>query len=132
MEAKAKEIARLIENLDYVRHSRSSIDVGVAASQYFDLRLRQPKNCVALRSETAERPQGMMPSDLAAALTAVQGDHFKCITYWDYVNFTQLQPNVRRIEMFNIMHLLVKVWVQTTVLKWGPQLFFLRSKMASC
>jgi hypothetical protein len=35
MEAEAKEIARLIEDPDYVRRSRSSIDVDVAANQDF-------------------------------------------------------------------------------------------------
>jgi hypothetical protein len=35
MKAKAKEIARLIEDPDYVRRSRSSIDVDVAANQDF-------------------------------------------------------------------------------------------------
>jgi len=71
-----------------------------------------------LRSEPAERPQGVTPTDLAAALTVVEGDRFKCITYWDYVNFTRWPPlNVRRIEVFNIVHDLVEVWVQTTVLK---------------
>jgi hypothetical protein len=35
MEAEAKEIARLIKDPDYVRHSRSSIDVDVAANQDF-------------------------------------------------------------------------------------------------
>ncbi|KAF8497034.1 ras guanine nucleotide exchange factor domain-containing protein [Russula emetica] len=98
MEAKAKEIARLIDDPDYVL-------------------LRQPKNYTALRSEDAERPQGVTPTDLAAALTVVEGDRFKCITYWDYVNFTRWQPNVQRIEVFNIVHDLVKVWVQRTVLK---------------
>jgi hypothetical protein len=34
-EAKAKEIARLIEDPDYVRRNRSSIDVDVAANQDF-------------------------------------------------------------------------------------------------
>ena len=70
-----------------------------------------------LRREPAERPQGVTPTDLAAALTVVEGDRFKCITYWDYVNFTRCLPNVRRIEVFNIVHDLVKVWVQTTVLE---------------
>ncbi|KAF8496691.1 ras guanine nucleotide exchange factor domain-containing protein [Russula emetica] len=98
MKAEAKEIARLIEDPDYVR-------------------LRQPKNCTAFRSEPAERPQGVTPTDLAAALTVVEGDRFKCITYWDYVNFTRSRPNVRRIEVFNIVHDLVRVWVQTTVLE---------------
>jgi hypothetical protein len=54
---------------------------------------------------------------LAAALTVVEGDRFKCITYWDYVNYTRWGPDVRRIEVFNIVHDLVKVWVQTTVLE---------------
>ena len=58
-----------------------------------------------------------MPADLAAALTVVEGDRFKCITYWDYVNFIRRPHDVRRIEVFNIVHDLVKVWVQTTVLK---------------
>jgi len=98
MEAEAKEIARLIKDPDYIR-------------------LRQPISCTALRSEPAERPQGVTPTDLAAALTVVEGDRFKCITYWDYVNFTRCPPNVRRIEVFNIVHDLVKVWVQTTVLE---------------
>ena len=35
MEAKAKEIARLVKTPDYVRRSRSSIDVDVAANQDF-------------------------------------------------------------------------------------------------
>ena len=59
----------------------------------------------------------MTPTGLAAALTVVEGDRFKCITYWDYVNFTRWSLNVRRIEVFNIVHDLVKVWVQTTVLE---------------
>jgi len=58
-----------------------------------------------------------MPTELAAALTVVEGDRFKCITYWDYVNFTRCRLNVPRIEVFNIVHDLVKVWVQTTVLE---------------
>jgi hypothetical protein len=57
------------------------------------------------------------PTDLAAALTVVEGDRFKCIAYWDHVNFTRWGPDVRRIEEFNIVHDLVKVWVQTTVLE---------------
>jgi hypothetical protein len=35
MEAKAKEIARLVKDPDYVRRSRPSIDVDVAANQDF-------------------------------------------------------------------------------------------------
>ena len=117
METEAKEIARLINDPDHVRRSRSSIDVNVAANDDFQVRLRQPESCTALRSEPAERPQGVAPSDLAAALTVVEGDRFKCITYWDYVNFTRRPANVRRIDVFNIVHDLVKVWVQTTVLE---------------
>jgi hypothetical protein len=117
MEAKAKEIANLIEDPDSVRQSRSSIDVDVTADQVFQVRLRQPKNCIALRRERAERPQGVTPADMAAALTVVEGDRFKCITYWDYVSFTRRGLNVRRIEVFNVVHDLVKVWVQTTVLE---------------
>jgi len=116
MEAKAKEIARLITDPDYVRRSRSSTDVDVA-NQDFQVRLRQPENSTALRGDPAERPQGAMPNDLAAVLTVVEGDRFNCITYWDYVNFTRCRLNVPRIETFNIVHDLVKLWVQTTVLE---------------
>ena len=119
MEAKAREIASLIEDPNYVRRSgsESSINVDVTVNRIFQVHLRQPKNCTPLRCEPAERPQGMMPADLAAALTVVEGDRFKCITYWDYVNFTRQQPGVRRIEVFNIVHDLVTVWVQTTILR---------------
>ncbi len=117
MQAKANEIASLIEDPDSVRQSRSSIDVDVTADQVFQVCLRQPKNCTPLRREPAERPQGVTPADLAGALTVVEGDRFKCITYWDYVSFTRRGLNVRRIEVFNVVHDLVKVWVQTTVLK---------------
>ena len=116
MEAEAKEIARLIKDPDCVG-SGSSIDVDAATNHDFQVRLRQPINCTALQSEPAERPQRVKPSELAAALTVVEGDRFKCITHWDYVNFTRWQHNVRRIEVFNIVHDLVKVWVQTTVLE---------------
>ena len=116
MEAKAKEIARLIKDPDYVRR-RSSIDVDVAANQDYQVRLRQPKNCTALQSEFTERPQGVTPTELAAALTVVEGDRFKCITYWDYVDFIRRPFNVRRIDVFNIVHDLVKVWVQKSVLE---------------
>ena len=59
----------------------------------------------------------MTPADLAAALTVVEGDRFRYITYWDYVNFTQGQSNARRIEVFNTVHELVTVWVKRTVLQ---------------
>ena len=117
MEAQAKEIARLVEDRDCVRRCRLSIDVYMTANHDFQVRLRQPENCTVLQGRPAERPQGVTPTDLAAALTVVEGDRFKCITYWDYVNFTRSRPNVRRIEVFNIVHDLVKVWVQRTVLE---------------
>jgi hypothetical protein len=116
MEAKAKEIASLIENPNCVR-SGSSINVNMMVNQNFQVRLRQPKNCTPLRGERAERPQGMTPADLAAALTVVAGDRFRCITYWDYVNFTRQRSKVRRIDVFNTVQDLVTVWVQTTVLQ---------------
>ena len=83
----------------------------------FQVHLRQPKSCTPLRrgpAEAAERPQ---PTDLAAALTVVEGVRFDCITYWDYVNFTRQGSSVQRIEEFCIIHNLVIVWVQTTVLR---------------
>ena len=119
MEAKAREIVSLIEDPNYVRRSGSEsfINVDVTANGVFQVHLRQPENFTPLRREPAERPQEMMPADLAAALTVVEGDRFKCITYWDYVNFTRQRPGVRRIEVFNIVHDLVTVWVQTTILR---------------
>jgi hypothetical protein len=117
MEAKAREILNLINDPEYVRRNRSSIDVDVTANRIFQVPLRQPNKCSPLRPESAERPPGVTPADWAAALTVVEGDRFKCITYWDYVNFTRQPPEVRRIEVFNIVHDLVTVWVQTTVLQ---------------
>jgi hypothetical protein len=89
----------------------------VTANRILQVRLRQPKNCTPLRREPAERPQGVTPTELAAALTEVEGDRFKCLTYWDYVKFTRQRSNVRRIEVFNIVHDLVTVWVQTSALQ---------------
>jgi hypothetical protein len=117
MEAKAREIANLLEDPDYVRRNRSSVVVDVTSNRLFQVGLRKPKKCSPLRREPAERPPGLTPADLAAALTVVEGDRFKCITYWDYVNFTRQRPDVRRIEVFNIVHDLVTVWVQTSVLQ---------------
>jgi hypothetical protein len=117
MESKAREIASLIDDPDYVRRSRSSINVNVTADRIFQVCLRQPKSCTPLRREPAERPHGVTPADLAAALTTVEGDRFRCITYWDYVNFTRQRSKVRRIEVFNIVHDLVTVWVQSTILE---------------
>ena len=58
----------------------------------------------------------MKPADLAAALSVVEGDRFRYITYWDYVNFTGGRPNRRRIDVFNTVHDLVTVWVKKTIL----------------
>ena len=116
MQAKAREIASLIEDPNYVR-SRSSINVNMIVNRKFQVRLRQPKNCTPLQGQRAERPPGTTPAELAAALTVVAGDRFRCITYWDYVNFTRQRSKVRRIEVFNIVQDLVTVWVQITVLK---------------
>jgi hypothetical protein len=92
------------------------MDVNVTANQNFQVRLRQP--CSPLRRDPAEQPQGVTvtPTDLAAALTVVEGERFKCITYWDYVNFARQRPSVR-IRAFNAVHDLVTVWVQATVLQ---------------
>jgi hypothetical protein len=57
----------------------------------------------------------MTPTDLAAALTVVEGDRFRCMTFWDYVNFAR--GNSRRIEVFNTVHDLIAVWVKKTVLR---------------
>jgi son of sevenless len=81
------------------------------------VRLRQPGDHARLRREPAERPQQPTPSELAAALTVVEGDRFKSITYWDYVNFTRGRSNMRRIEVFNTVHDLITVWVKRTVLQ---------------
>jgi hypothetical protein len=92
-------------------------NVTVTANRIRQVRLRQPKSCAPLRREPAQRPHGMTTADRAAALTVVEGDRFRCITYWDYVKFTRQRSNVRRIEVFNIVHDLVTVWVQTTVMR---------------
>jgi hypothetical protein len=57
----------------------------------------------------------MTPTDLAAALTVVEGDRFRCMTFWDYVNFTR--GNSRRMEVFNTVHDLIAVWVKKVVLR---------------
>ena len=81
------------------------------------VRLRQPGSSPRLRREPAERPRGVTPTELAVALTVVEGDRFKCITYWDYVNFIRRRPIPRHIEVFNTVHKLVKVWVHDTILR---------------
>jgi len=48
----------------------------------------------------------------------MEGERFKYITHWDYVNFILGRSNARlRIEVFNAVHDLVTVWVMQTVLK---------------
>ena len=59
----------------------------------------------------------MRPSDLAVALTAVEGEQFKRVTYWDYVNFIRQRPNARRIEMLYTIHDKVTQWVQKSVME---------------
>ncbi|KAI0255388.1 ras guanine nucleotide exchange factor domain-containing protein [Lactifluus subvellereus] len=98
MEKKAAEIARLVDDPEYVR-------------------LRKPESAPRLRREPAPRPPGVTPSDVAAALTVVEGTRFKSITYWDYVNFTRGQFDTRRIEVFNTVHDLVTAWVKKTILE---------------
>jgi len=95
MEAKTQEIASLMDKPGCIR-------------------LRQPGSSARLERERRERPQEMTATDLAAALTVVEGDRFRCITFWDYVNFTR--ENSRRIEVFNTVHDLITVWVKKTVL----------------
>jgi hypothetical protein len=55
------------------------------------------------------------PAELAAALSVVEGDRFRYITYWDYVNTTRGLPNMR-INVFNTVHDLVTVWVKRSIL----------------
>ncbi|KAI0303378.1 hypothetical protein B0F90DRAFT_1816199 [Multifurca ochricompacta] len=97
MEEKAKEIASLINDPENVC-------------------LRRPERGPRLRCEHALRPSEATPSDWAAALTVVEGDRFKSITYWDYVNFIRQRSNTRRIEVSNTIHDLIKIWIQRTVL----------------
>ena len=115
MEMKAQEIASLIDSPDYVCRDKPPIDV--VTERAFQVLLRQPDLSARLQREPAERPQDMTPADLATALTAVEGDRFKRMTYWDYVIFTRWQSNSRRIEIFNAVHDLITVWVKRTVLQ---------------
>jgi hypothetical protein len=117
LKAKAGEIASLIEDPDYVRRIVSSIYVNVTANRLFQVHLRQPMCCALLQGESAEMPEEMTPAGLAAALAVVAGVRFKCITHWDYVNFTRQRSNVQRIKAFNFVHDLVTLWVQTTILQ---------------
>ncbi|KAH9029102.1 hypothetical protein EDB85DRAFT_1555024 [Lactarius pseudohatsudake] len=97
MEAKAREVVDLVDDPDHVR-------------------LRNPESCPRLRSEPVPYPPGVTPSDMANALTVIEGSRFERITYWDYVNFVRQRPNIRRIDVFNTVHDLIETWVQTTVL----------------
>ncbi|KAH9001757.1 hypothetical protein EDB92DRAFT_1812453 [Lactarius akahatsu] len=98
MEAKAREVGDLVDDPDHVR-------------------LRNPESCPRLRSEPVPHPPGVTPSDVANALTVIEGSRFERITYWDYVNFVRQRPNTRRIDVFNTVHDLIETWVQTTVLR---------------
>ena len=117
LKLKAGEIASLIEDRNYVRRSVSSIYVNVTANRLFQDHLSQPMCCPLLRGEYAVRPEEMTPADLAVALAVVAGARFKCITYWDYVNFTRKRSNVERIKAFKFVHGLVTLWVQTTIVQ---------------
>jgi hypothetical protein len=61
----------------------------------------------------------MEPSDVAAALTVIEGIRFKNITHWDYINFILRGPleKAGRIEVFNAVHDLVTNWVKRTILE---------------
>jgi len=98
MEEKAAEIASLVDDRTYVRR-------------------RRPGVCTRLRSEEVVRPQKVTSIELAAALTVVEGDRFRCITYWDYVNFTRQGTCPHRIEVFNTVHDLVTIWVKRAILE---------------
>ncbi|KAH9171466.1 hypothetical protein EDB89DRAFT_1106206 [Lactarius sanguifluus] len=92
MEAKAAEIVDLIDDPDYVR-------------------LRNPESSPRLRFESAPYPPGVTPSDVANALTIIEGSRFERIIRWDYVNFVRQRPNTRRIDVFNTVHDLIETWV---------------------
>jgi son of sevenless len=83
----------------------------------FQVRTRKPESTPRLQRDPAQKPADVTPSDIAAALTVVEGDRFKCITFWDYVNFTRGRSNTRRIEVFNAVHDLITMWVQRTILE---------------
>ncbi|KAI0295807.1 hypothetical protein BC826DRAFT_1007721 [Russula brevipes] len=98
MKGKAAEITSLIDNFDNVC-----------------LRKPVPVNHRWLLRKS--RPPGVRPSDLAGALTAVEGDQFKRVTYWDYVNFIRQRPDVQRIEILNALHSNITKWVQRSVME---------------
>ena len=53
------------------------------------------------------------------ALTVIEGNRFDKITHWDYVNDlirVNRDPKTRRLDIFNAVHYLIKIWVQRTVL----------------
>ena len=50
------------------------------------------------------------------ALTVIEGNGFEKITHWDYVNDLIRQPKTRRLDLFDAVHYLIKIWVQRTVL----------------
>ena len=51
------------------------------------------------------------------ALTVIEGKRFEKITHWDYVNDLIRHPKTRRLDLFNALHFLIKIWVQRTVLE---------------
>ncbi|KAH9057641.1 ras guanine nucleotide exchange factor domain-containing protein [Lactarius vividus] len=99
METKAGEIVGLVDDPDHVR-------------------LRNPESSPRLRCEPVPYPPGVTASDVANALTVIEGSRFERVTYWDYVNFARQRPNTRRIDVFNTVHDLIETWVQTTVLEF--------------
>ena len=80
--------------------------------------LRQPRSIVWLRRKpTRPPPPSVRPSDLAAALSAVAGNWFQRITYWDYVNFIQPRLTARRVELFKSVYNKVTEWVERSITK---------------
>ena len=51
------------------------------------------------------------------ALTVIEGNRFEKITHWDYVNDLIRHPKTRRLDLFDAVHFLIKIWVQRTVLE---------------
>ena len=61
-------------------------------------------------------PSSATPSEVAMALTVIEGNRFEKITHWDYVNHIR-HPKTRRLELFEAVRYLIKIWVQRTVLE---------------
>ena len=58
----------------------------------------------------------MTPSDVAMALTVIEGNRFEKIPYWDYVNLIR-HPGTRRVDLFDAVHYSITLWVQRSVLE---------------